>query len=69
MHGILLYEGEMRKMRGDGFHKTVLVVFTIGLAIAVMAMVVALINLTDANTSSKAFREYLDESNVIESNP
>jgi hypothetical protein len=56
-------------MRGDGFHKTVLVVFTIGLAIAVMAMVVALINLTDANTSSKAFREYLDESNVIESNP
>ncbi|MBN2218985.1 MAG: hypothetical protein JW697_01770 [Kosmotogaceae bacterium] len=59
----------MRKMRWNRFHKAVLVVFAIGLAIAVMTMVIALINLTDANTSSKAFREYLDESNVIESIP
>jgi len=58
----------MRKTNWGNTNKTVTIALSIGLVIALVIMVFALINLTKANASSKAFRDTLTESYGIESN-
>ena len=58
----------MRKTNWDNMNKIVAIALSIGLVIALVIMVFALINLTKANASSEAFRDTLTESYGIESN-
>lgn len=58
----------MRKTDWSNVNKIVTIALSIGLAIALVIMVFALINLTKANASSEAFRDTLTESYGIESN-
>lgn len=67
-YGILMLGDEMSKIDWGRVQNKVSIALSIGLAVAVIIMVFALINLTKANSSSQAFIDSINEPTTIESN-
>ena len=67
-YGILMLGDEMSKIDWGRVQNKVSIALSIGLAVAVLIMVFALINLTKANSSSKAFLDSINEPTTVESN-